>query len=104
MKKAAFWALLAAVTIMSLVPATVPLPSTGWDKANHALAFAVLGFLGMKCWPTRCVQVLAALLVYGGCIEVAQGLTETRVGEWLDLLADAAGLGLAWAVQRFSRA
>lgn len=104
MKKAAFWVLLAAVTVMSLVPASVPLPSTGWDKANHALAFAVLGVLGMRCWPARRLPLLLALLAYGGCIEVAQSFTETRMGEWLDLAADAVGLGVAWAVQRFNRA
>jgi len=96
---AAFWLASVAVGVLALVPATTPLPSTGWDKANHALAFAVLALLGMACWPGSAIRVLAALALYGGAIEVAQTFTETRMGEWLDWCADLTGLAIAMAIR-----
>lgn len=92
---AAFWALVVVVGVLALVPADTPMPSTGWDKANHALAFGVLGVLGCQCWPRRTWQVILCLAAYGGAIEIAQTFTETRFGEWLDWFADGAGLALA---------
>lgn len=73
----------------------MPLPTTGWDKSNHALAFAALGLLGCACWPASAVRVLVALAAYGGAIEIAQTFTETRMGEWIDWGADVVGLALA---------
>ena len=65
---AAFWGCLALVTVFALTPVTVPLPSTPWDKANHALAFAVLYALAGQCWPGKGRLVFLALLAYGGAI------------------------------------
>ena len=92
---AAFWGAAVAVGVLALVPATLPLPSTGWDKANHALAFAVLAWLGSSCWPGVWVRVMVALALYGGAIEIAQTFTETRMGEWADWCADLVGLAVA---------
>jgi len=101
---AAFWLATIAVGVLALVPATMPLPSTGWDKANHALAFAVLALLGTACWPRSAIRVLVALALYGGAIEIAQTFTETRMGEWLDWCADLAGLAVAVAMRLVSGA
>lgn len=95
-----FWLVLAAVTWLALAPITTPMPDTGWDKANHALAFAVLAGLGRPCWPRAGWKLAAALLAYGIAIEVAQSFTPTRTGDPLDVLADAAGLAIAWALAR----
>lgn len=93
---AAFWAATVAVGVLSLLPPALPLPSTGWDKANHVLAFAVLGLLGAACWPARRARVLLALAAYGGAIEIAQAASGIRFGEWSDWIADAAGLAVAF--------
>lgn len=93
---AAFWAACIAIGLLALLPATTPLPSTGWDKANHAVAFAALGFAGAACWPATTFRVLLALAAYGGAIEIAQTFTETRMGEWVDWVADVAGLVLTF--------
>jgi VanZ family protein len=103
MKKTLFWVLVVVVGVLALVPVEFPVPSTGWDKANHALAFAVLGVLGSACWPERRRHVILALAAYGGAIEIAQTFTETRLGEWLDWVADLAGLALALAVHAVRR-
>jgi VanZ family protein len=95
----AFWVTAVAVAVLALVPATLPLPTTGWDKANHALAFAVLGWLGIACWPRAWARVLVALAAYGGAIEIAQTFTETRMGEWADWGADLVGLAIVAGLQ-----
>ncbi|HSW19464.1 MAG TPA: VanZ family protein [Ramlibacter sp.] len=76
------------------------MPSTGWDKVNHALAFAVLAIQGCLCWRAHAPRVLSGLLAYGALIEALQSLTPARSAEWLDLLADMVGLGLGWMALR----
>lgn len=85
-----------AVLVLSLMPPTPHMPSTGWDKANHLLAFAVLAWLGCSAWPGRTARVLCGLLAFGVLIEGLQSLTPYRVAEWADLWADALGLALGW--------
>ena len=93
-----------ALLVLSLAPASASLPTTGWDKANHALGFAVLGLLGQWAWPGRTAIVLTALLAYGGLIELLQSFTPDRVAEAADLLADWVGLllgaGLAFLLDK----
>jgi VanZ family protein len=86
--------------VLCLVPIPPQVPSTGWDKSNHALAFAVLAFLGNRAWPGRMVPMLLGLLAYGGLIEVLQSFTPNRLAEWGDLLADGVGLLIGEAVAR----
>ena len=88
----AFLVCLTGVLVLSLAPATPPALTTGWDKTNHLLGFAVLGLLGCRSYPDRTAAVLLGLLAYGGLIEVLQSLTPYRLAEWADLLADALGL------------
>ena len=92
-----------ALLVLSLAPSSLALPTTGWDKANHALGFAVLGLLGQWAWPGRTAVVLTALLAYGGLIELLQSFTPDRSAEAIDLLADWVGLlvgaGLAFLLE-----
>ena len=108
---AAVWSWLLALAmlvllVLSLAPLSVAsaLPTTGWDKGNHALGFAVLGLLGQWAWPGRTPVVLTALLAYGGLIELLQSFTPDRSAEAIDLLADWVGLlvgaGLAFLLER----
>ena len=98
--------LLLAVSYLSLTPDPPPYIDTGWDKANHLLAFAALAFAAMQAFaPARWKPgaVALALLAYGALIELLQSLVPGRFGEIADVLADALGIGLglvlAWAVQ-----
>lgn len=88
----AFWACVLAVLALSLAPLSTPLPSTGWDKSNHVLAFAALAFLARKAWPGRLWLLLPCLLAYGALIELLQSFTPDRYAEWSDLWADGVGL------------
>jgi VanZ family protein len=93
-----FWACMVAAMVLALMPQTSYLPTTGWDKSNHLMAFAVLALLGCLAYPGRKMAVLLGLLAYGGLIEVLQSFTPDRFAEWGDWLADALGLLLGWGL------
>lgn len=88
----AFWTCGAAILVLALMPTVPEMPTTGWDKSNHVLAFAVLAVLGCRAYPKRIIMVLAGAVLYGGLIEVLQSFTDYRSAEWLDLFADAIGV------------
>jgi VanZ family protein len=98
----AFWICASVVLVLSLLP-PFEMPSTGWDKSNHLLAFSALAVLGIRAYPAFIVPVILGLLVYGGLIEVLQALTPYRYAEWFDVLANAAGLLIGWTVERLLR-
>lgn len=91
-----FWLLLATVSFLALSPKPPATADLGWDKLNHIAAFLALGGLARLAWPAAPWWRWALLLLlYGGLLEIAQGLTPNRQGELADLLADALGLLLA---------
>ena len=63
---------------------------------NHAMTFAVLAMLGCSAYPERKVQVLLGLLAYGVLIELLQSLTDYRMAEALDVVADGVGILVGW--------
>lgn len=71
-----------------------------WDKAQHALAFALLTGWALLLWPQRAFRVGLAMLAFGAWIELAQGLTGWRFAEWADWLADAVGVLAVWVAWR----
>ena len=105
LRAAAFWASVAAVVGLSLTPVAhlPPLVFDLWDKAQHALGFLVLTWLGLWAYPRHTLRVLVGLLLLGGWIEWAQSATGWRHGDWLDWLADAVGVaaaaGVLWALR-----
>lgn len=80
----------AATTSVS-VPATEELS----DKLLHALAFGALATIAHAAFPggRGLVWSMPLLLFYGFAIELVQSRLPYRSFEWLDLAADAAGLG-----------
>lgn len=97
--------LLAAITWLALSPAPPKTVNTGWDKANHALAFASLAFSAVwALWqrPRQWPVLVAALLVYGVGIEIAQSFLPPREADWHDVVADGVGIALgllaAWPI------
>ncbi len=89
-----------AIAWLSLTPAPPRLysPLFGWDKFQHACAYAVLTlFAGIAFGRTRRAFAGAFLLaiLYGGCMELAQGyFTVSRMADWFDELANLAGSGV----------
>ena len=96
----AFGGCVLAVLVLALAPTDVPMPTTGWDKSNHLLAFSVMALLGQRAYPGRTMAVLAGLLAYGVLIEVLQSFTPHRSADWHDVVADAAGLAAGWGAAR----
>jgi VanZ family protein len=97
--------LIVVITWLALSPAPPQTVNTGWDKANHVLAFAALAFVGVWALsrrPRQWLMLVLALLAYGGFIEIAQSFTPTRQADWQDVLADGIGIALglvaAWSV------
>ncbi len=100
MWRTAFVLCVLSVLALALLPNAAPLMllSTGWDKANHVLAFFLLGMLGLRAFPGPAWRVAAGLLGYGVLIEVLQGMTTWRTAEWQDLLPDVIGITAALGV------
>jgi len=104
------WA--ALIFVLSAQP-SVPTPSQLNDKEAHAVAYATLASLclmGLTGWRWRSVagsRLLGAFLiavVYGVTDEIHQSFVPGRVPDVADVLADAAGAGIAltaagaWAI------
>lgn len=93
-------AILIAIWTLSLLPATA-LPSVpGSDKWHHTIAY----FACMFCWGQLCrrpVQRLKLAITFaamGALIECIQYFTPTRSFEFMDMLANTAGVVVAWFV------
>lgn len=96
--RSAFWMCALTLLVLALMPPVPQMPTTGWDKSNHMLGFAVLMLLGRWAYSGRTVLLVFGLLVYGASIELLQSLTPSRFAEWGDLLADGLGLCAGWAI------
>jgi VanZ family protein len=68
------------------------------DKLMHALCYFYLT-LGCLVFFPRPQIVLIALLIQGALIEIIQPYF-ARNGEWLDMLSNALGLMLSWALYK----
>jgi len=103
MNKLLFWLHLTAIVVLSLLPVT-ELPGgifNFWDKAQHALAYALLALLALRAYPKRrSLSTVLALLLLGGLLELAQAASGWRHGEWSDLLANGIGIGLGMTLWR----
>lgn len=99
----ACWGCILVVLVLALMPAVPNMPTTGWDKSNHVLAFAVMAVLANRAYPHRTIAVLLGLLAFGALIEVLQSFTPDHVADGQDLLADGVGLLVGWALSRIAR-
>ncbi|HEX5287104.1 MAG TPA: VanZ family protein [Polaromonas sp.] len=99
-----FWTLVLITLWLSLIPADqVPSAFHFWDKAQHALGFAGLAFLGLMAYPDRIRLLMFGLMLFGAGIECAQWMTGWRQGDWQDWVADCVGLvmgAVAWRLTR----
>lgn len=83
------------VATLALIPHPPAAVDTGWDKLNHLLAFAALGFCAQASGVDPRQPAwgwLTLTLAFGAVIEVAQAHVPGRHAEWADLLADAMGI------------
>ena len=101
MNKLLFWLLLITIVVLSLLPAS-ELPGgifNFWDKAQHAMAYAVLAVLAVRAYPGQPrLRTSTGLLLLGAVLELAQAASGLRYGEWSDLLANGLGIALGMAL------
>jgi VanZ family protein len=105
-----WWVMLGAMmVVVILLGSLLPhVPTTGAldnDKVNH-----LIGYLGLTAWFTALVQrsrywvVIAALLVFGAGVEVAQATMNLgRSGDWRDMIANSVGIAAGLAIAMSSR-
>jgi VanZ family protein len=94
------WFGIVLLLYLSLTPQPPEISIEQGDKLGHALAYAVLmGWWAQLLIATRQRLWLAAgLVTLGIAIEYAQGWTGWRTFDYVDMLADAAGVVLGWVV------
>jgi VanZ family protein len=99
-----FWCVMLVVLALTLTPAppNLTIGLSHEDKWHHALGFAGLTLLGLCSRASRSQhapwRLLVFLLAVGGGIEVLQAFIPNRGAEWLDWLADAAGIAMGWGL------
>jgi VanZ family protein len=103
---AAIGVVVALIVTLSLKPMPVLPSEPGSDKIGHFLAYFVLAFLSSGIVaPERLARTMLRCFLLGAGLEVAQALvTAQRMAEWADLLANSAGILLAWLVASGGRA
>ena len=88
--------------IVAILP-SAPGPANYNDKVIHASTFFVLAGLAGTGWRrSRAFKLFIALTMFGGFIEIVQGLDLIgRDADWFDLMADMAGAALGLFVSRY---
>ncbi len=94
--------ILASITILSLWPAAKLPPVPGSDKIHHFIAYALLMFPVSLGKPRYGLVFGLFFILWSGSIELIQPYVN-RYGEWMDLLANIAGLVLGLLAARFAR-
>ncbi len=93
--------LVCVVCYLTLTPSPPKGVDLGWDKLNHATAFAALTVAGCFAFPgswRTVLAVLLGLLALGGLIEVVQYFVPGRSCDLLDVVADAVGMAVGATV------
>lgn len=87
--------LLAGVCLGSLLPAQA-VGGLDNDKLTHFASYLVLTlwFGGLYGKPRNYLAIAATLIAFGAGLDLLQGLTETRHFDALDVIANAAGVGV----------
>ena len=94
-----FGACLVFTVMMALIPGDALMQFNLWDKAQHALAFAVLTLTGSLAYANKTKAVYIGLILYGVIIEVMQNvLTSTRFSGVSDVLADGVGMAIGFVI------
>jgi VanZ family protein len=89
--------LLIGCSWLAFDPNPPPAADVGWDKLNHALAFAALTFSARQGFSRAGAgRIVPALLGYGILIELVQSQIPARSADPADVLGDAVGIAAGW--------
>jgi len=92
--------MLLAVIVLSLVQIDQPLEVPGADKFEHAIAYGVLMYWWGMVQPDRLSRWVLFLPALGLILELAQLRMPGRFMEWRDVIANLAGVMLAYLLLR----
>ena len=101
----ALYAVAAGVLLYLCLAPSKDLPSVNiWDKAEHAIAWAVLAGSGLVLFPRHPARIVVFALAFGALVEVLQGnLPFGRDMDWTDWAADAVGVAASLALYALVR-
>jgi len=96
-----FWSNLIGSYLFAIIPQKMA-PHVGElsDKWTHILAFTVLILLLRLAYKVTALRGFILLIGYGIWIELSQYFTFDRSSEWLDIVADGAGIGVGLLLYR----
>ena len=83
--------MLVTVSVFSLIPLPALPEVPGSDKTHHLVSYALVVFPIALRKPQYWLLFVVTIAVWSGVIELIQPFVN-RYGEWLDLLANVAGL------------
>lgn len=90
---------LLAGVVLSLIPMPpLPLNVDYADKWQHLLGLGLMMLYAGMLFPRERRWAALGLLIYGIKIEMLQLLVPWRSAEWMDIVADALGIGLGWCL------
>ena len=94
------------IIVASLAPLPVMPDASDTDKLGHFAAYFLLALLASGIVsPDRLPLAMLRCFLLGVGLEVLQAIaTEYRLAEWKDLLANSAGILLAWLIAADGRA
>ena len=90
---------LAAITTLSLIPLPELPPIPGSDKTHHLIAYGAVVFPLALRLPRGWYWLAGGIALWSGAIELIQPFVN-RYGEWVDLIANIAGLCLGYVLAR----
>lgn len=92
------WAVTVAIAVLSLMPIPAPSEVPGSDKFAHFLAYGTLAIIwGVSLRQVSWWGLWLACSAYGGGIECLQGMTDHRMMEFADAVANTTGAALGTA-------
>jgi VanZ family protein len=99
------WLLVAAIIWLSLTPTPPKIDLEGGDKLGHFASYAALMFWFCELYHARGARLGygAGFVLMGVALEFAQGALGTRSFEPADMLANALGVALGWALALATR-
>lgn len=97
------WLIVALVFYLSLTPhPPQPVSFEGIDKAEHALAYAVLMLWFCQLYLERRIRLFIPFVAMGVGIEILQGMTGYRYFEYADMVANTTGVLIGWGLAKTS--
>lgn len=94
----AFWFSALVVGYGSLLPGDSLPPLASSDKLLHLVGHGGIAFCAALAYPSRWRWLLLLLPLYGAGLEVLQQWVPNRAFDWQDMVANVAGVVLAFAV------